>query len=411
VRQLRALGYQVTYVRNITDIDDKIIARAVENGESITSLTERFIKAMHEDSEALGVLAPDVEPKATTSMPDIISMVETLIEKGFAYASDNGDVYYDVSEFKSYGALSRESLEDQRAGARVEVNPHKQDPLDFVLWKAAKEGEPSWQSPWGQGRPGWHIECSAMSTCCLGNHFDIHGGGIDLKFPHHENEIAQSEAATGETFVNTWMHNGFVQINDEKMSKSLGNFFTVREVLKEFAPEVVRYFVLTSHYRSPLNYSTENLDLAHTALERFYTALRGITVVAGNVDVEYSARFNAAMNDDFNTPEALSILFDLTRELNREKEAAGDRVASLAYTLTSLATVLGILQDDPESFLKQAVGGDSGLSDDMIEALIVKRNEARASKNWAEADRVRDELLNNGIALEDTAGVTHWRRG
>ncbi len=410
VRQLRALGYEVTYVRNITDIDDKIIARAVENAESITSLTERFIKAMHEDAEALGVLPPDVEPRATASMPEIITMIETLVEKGFAYPSANGDVYYDVSEFKNYGALSRENLVDQRAGARVDVNPHKRDPLDFVLWKAAKEGEPSWDSPWGPGRPGWHIECSAMSTCCLGNHFDIHGGGIDLKFPHHENEIAQSEAATGETFVNVWMHNGFVQINDEKMSKSLGNFFTVREVLKEFSPEVVRYFILTSHYRSPLNYSTENLNLARSALERFYTALRGVTIIAKECDEAYSARFNAAMNDDFNTPEALSVLFDLTRELNREKEVGSDRVATLAYTLTSLAAVLGILQEMPEVFLKQGMGM-LGPDDGEIEALITRRNEARASKNWAEADRVRDELLNQGIVLEDRDGVTHWRRG
>ena len=411
VRHLRALGYDVTYVRNITDVDDKIIARAAENGESIESLTERFIEAMNEDAAALGVLSPDIEPKATTSMPEIISMVETLVEKGFAYASDNGDVYYDVSEFKTYGSLSRESLDDQQAGARVEVNTHKKDPLDFVLWKAAKEGEPSWSSPWGEGRPGWHIECSAMSTCCLGNHFDIHGGGADLKFPHHENEIAQSEAATGEKFVNTWMHNGFVQIDEEKMSKSLGNFFTVREVLKEYAPEVVRYFILTSHYRSPLNYSTENLNNARTALERFYTALRDVeSSDAEECLDDYEARFTAAMNDDFNTPEALSVLFDLARELNREKDAGGQQAAALASTLKQLAQVLGILQDHPESFLRQ--GSDaSGLSDEMIDDLIEKRNAARANKDWAEADRIRDELTNNGIVLEDSSGVTRWRRG
>ena len=410
VRHLRALGYEVKYVRNITDIDDKIIARAAENGETITALTERFIDAMHEDAKALGVLSPDVEPRATTSMDDIISMVETLIEKAHAYVSDNGDVYYDVRKFKPYGALSRESLEDQQAGARVEVNSHKRDPLDFVLWKSAKEGEPCWDSPWGKGRPGWHIECSAMSTCCLGNHFDIHGGGTDLKFPHHENEIAQSEAATGSKFVNTWMHNGFVQINDEKMSKSLGNFFTVREVLKEYAPEVVRYFILTSHYRSPLNYSEENLNNARVALERFYTALRDVCVVDTQPDEdEYFERFNAAMNDDFNTPEALSVLFDLTRELNREKESDSGAALKLAAQLKSLAAVLGILQDDPEAFLKQG-GSEGGLSDEQIDELITLRNAARANKDWAEADRVRDELQNNGIVLEDSSGVTRWRR-
>ena len=411
VRHLRALGYDVKYVRNITDVDDKIIARAAENGESIDALTERFIQAMHEDASALGVLPPDEEPKATTSMGNIIAMVETLIANGYAYASDNGDVYYEVRKFKAYGALSRESLEDQQAGARVEVNSHKRDPLDFVLWKAAKEGEPAWESPWGNGRPGWHIECSAMSTCCLGSHFDIHGGGADLKFPHHENEIAQSEAATGTKFVNTWMHNGFVQIDDEKMSKSLGNFFTVREVLKEYAPEVVRYFILTSHYRSPLNYSTDNLNHARTALERFYTALRDVAVPgSGEVDEAYAERFEAAMNDDFNTPEALSVLFDLVRELNREKEANSERLGGLAFTLKTLSSQLGILQDDPEAFLKQGAN-ESGLSDADIDALIVQRNEARASKNWAEADRIRDELVNNNIVLEDAAGVTRWRRG
>lgn len=411
VRHLRALGYDVKYVRNITDVDDKIIARAAENGESIDALTERFIQAMHEDASALGVLPPDEEPKATTSMGNIIAMVETLIANGYAYASDNGDVYYEVRKFKAYGALSRESLEDQQAGARVEVNSHKRDPLDFVLWKAAKKGEPAWESPWGNGRPGWHIECSAMSTCCLGSHFDIHGGGADLKFPHHENEIAQSEAATGTKFVNTWMHNGFVQIDDEKMSKSLGNFFTVREVLKEYAPEVVRYFILTSHYRSPLNYSTDNLNHARTALERFYTALRDVAVPgSGEVDEAYAERFEAAMNDDFNTPEALSVLFDLVRELNREKEANSERLGGLAFTLKTLSSQLGILQDDPEAFLKQGAN-ESGLSDADIDALIVQRNEARASKNWAEADRIRDELINNNIVLEDAAGVTRWRRG
>ncbi|TPW16930.1 MAG: cysteinyl-tRNA synthetase, partial [Halothiobacillaceae bacterium] len=355
VRYLREQGYRVTYVRNITDIDDKIINRAAENGEPMGALTERFIRAMHEDSAALGVLPPDIEPRATTSMAEIIAMIETLITKGYAYASSKGDVYYDVSRFERYGALARENLEDQRAGARVEVNDQKEDPLDFVLWKAAKPGEPSWSSPWGEGRPGWHIECSAMSIQSLGSHFDIHGGGSDLKFPHHENEIAQSEAATGCHFVNFWMHNGFVQINDEKMSKSLGNFFTVREVLKQYRAEVVRYFILSSHYRSPLNYSTDNLHHAQTALERFYTALRGVVLTAGNGDETYRQRFYVAMNDDFNTPEALSVLFDIARELNRAKESGDGRAADLAVTLKNLGGIIGILQDDAERFLKGGV--------------------------------------------------------
>ena len=408
-RYLRYSGYEVNYIRNITDIDDKIIARANENGESIGELTERFIAAMHEDAAALGVLPPSDEPRATRSMPDIISMVQTLVDKGAAYAADNGDVYYDVSTFASYGQLSGKKLEDLRAGERVAVDENKDDPLDFVLWKAAKPGEPSWDSPWGPGRPGWHIECSAMSTCCLGNHFDIHGGGQDLQFPHHENEIAQSEAATGEHFVNLWMHNGFVRIDDEKMSKSLGNFFTVREILKHYKGEEIRYFVLASHYRSPLNYSDQLLDSARAALNRLYTALRGINVSADVVTTEYSERFNKAMDDDFNTPEAIAVLFELANHVNRERESSPENAVKLASELKQLANVLGLLESDVESYL-QAGAGDADDAE-KIESLIAQRLTARAEKNWAEADRLRDELQAMSVVLEDKDGKTIWRRG
>ncbi len=414
-RYLRWRNYEVIYVRNVTDIDDKIIARAIENGEDMHVLTARFIKAMHEDAAALAVLPPDQEPLATEFMADIINMVQVLIDKGFAYRAPNNDVYYHVRKFDSYGKLAREILDDQRTGARVDVNPDKKDPRDFVLWKAAKDGEPAWDSPWGPGRPGWHIECSAMSTCCLGNHFDIHGGGMDLKFPHHENEIAQSEAATGERFVNVWMHNGFVQIDDEKMSKSLGNFFTIREVLKLYRPEVVRYFIISSHYRSPLNYATENLDLAASALERFYLALRDVEIsesTSAEPDSRFEARFINAMDDDFNTPEALSVLFDLVRELNRAKiENDKNKQQSLAKTLRQLAEPLGILQGDAETFLKGG-GGDAGaLSDADIDDLIAQRNTARNERNWAESDRIRDQLTAMGVTLEDGADGTSWRKG
>ncbi len=416
-RYLRWRDYDVTYVRNVTDVDDKIIARATENGEDMRVLTTRFIKAMHEDAEALGVLPPDQEPLATDYMDDIIRMVSTLIDKGFAYSAPNSDVYYHVRKFDAYGKLARETLDDQRAGARVDINSNKKDPLDFVLWKAAKEGEPAWDSPWGRGRPGWHIECSAMSTCCLGNHFDIHGGGMDLKFPHHENEIAQSEGATGEPFVNVWMHNGFVQIDDEKMSKSLGNFFTVREVLKQYRPEVIRYFIISSHYRSPLNYATENLELATGALERFYLALRDVDLSASSSlaeqDAHFSSRFIEAMNDDFNTPEALSVLFDLVRELNRAK-IVGDKnkQQSLAIMLRQLAEPLGILQGEPDAFLKgERRSGDGALSDADIDELVTQRNIARNTRNWAESDRIRDQLTEMGITLEDNASGTRWRKG
>lgn len=410
-RYLRFSGYDVTYVRNITDIDDKIIKRANENDESIERLTERFIEAMHEDAAALGVLPPDQEPKATTSMNQIVAMINTLVDKGFAYAADNGDVYYDVSRFEGYGKLSGKKIEDLRAGERVAVDEAKNDPLDFVLWKAAKPDEPSWESPWGQGRPGWHIECSAMSTDCLGDHFDIHGGGLDLQFPHHENEIAQSEGATGCQFVNYWIHNGFVQIKEEKMSKSLGNFFTLREVLKEYAPEVIRYFILASHYRSPLNYSDQNLNSAKAALERFYTALRGVDAAEVSDGGEYEQRFRNAMDDDFNTAESLAVLFEIANALNRAKsEEKPTLAAQLAGQLKYLAGVLGLLQDNAESFLKGGTNAE-GLGDAEIDALIDKRNSAKQEKNWAEADRIRDELQAQGIALEDGAGGTTWRRG
>ncbi len=409
-RYFRYLGYDLTYVRNITDIDDKIIQRANENNEQFSDLTERFIDAMHEDERALAVLPPDLEPRATQSMEDIIKMIQALLDNGLAYIGANGDVYYSVSKFSDYGQLSGKNLADLQAGERVEVDQSKQNPLDFVLWKMAKPGEPSWDSPWGAGRPGWHIECSAMSTGCLGNHFDIHGGGMDLQFPHHENEIAQSEGATGEHFVNVWMHNGFVRVNEEKMSKSLGNFFTVREVLKRYRPEIIRFFILSSHYRSPLNYSEEHLDEAATALTRFYTALRGIKANETEVDSQYKERFQQAMDDDFNTPEALAVLFEIARELNRIKEADPEKAVVLAGTLKNLADVLGILQDEPEQFLKGRGDVEGGLSETEIEVAIQKRLEAKKNKDWAMADQIRDKLKTQGVVLEDVPSGTNWRR-
>ena len=364
LRWLRARGYDVTYVRNITDIDDKIIRRAQENGEEFGALTARFIQAMNEDLAALGILPPTHEPRATEAMADMIAMIQTLLDKGYAYVGASGDVYYDVSRFDRYGQLANKKLEDLRSGARVEVEEAKDDPLDFVLWKAAKPGEPSWPSPWGAGRPGWHIECSAMSTRCLGEHFDIHGGGMDLKFPHHENEIAQSEAASGQRYVNLWMHNGFVQVNEEKMSKSLGNFFTVREVLQRYAPEVVRLFILASHYRGPLNYSDENLDHAKASLTRLYTALRGLPVLDAPVDEGWRARFGQAMDDDFNTPEALAVLFDLAREVNRLRTEDEAAAARWGPACGCWADGSGLLQADPETFLRggeEAGGGRVGV--------------------------------------------------
>jgi cysteinyl-tRNA synthetase len=410
-RYLRWLGYDVTYVRNITDIDDKIIARANERGEPFHALTERFIAAMHEDAAALGVQPPDQEPRATDHLPAIITMIERLIERGHAYVAANGDVYYDVASFPGYGRLSGKSIDDLQAGARVEPGEVKRDPLDFALWKAAKPGEPSWESPWGSGRPGWHIECSAMSTEALGDTFDIHGGGADLTFPHHENEIAQSEGATGHPFVRYWMHNGFVRINDEKMSKSLGNFFTVREILQRYRPEEVRYFILTSQYRSPLNYGDEQLDNARGALTRFYTALRGLDDTAPAEDTEYESRFHAAMRDDFNTPEALAAMFDLVREINRLRATDMAAAAALGATLRRLGDILGLLQDDAEHFLRgvsDAAG--EGLDDAAIDAMIARRLEAKRVKDWTTADAIRDELKQAGVVLEDTAGGTTWRR-
>jgi len=406
-RHLRASGYELTYVRNITDIDDKIIRRADENGEDIRVLTDRFIAAMHEDAAALGVLPPDLEPRATESMDQILAMIEALIDRGHAYVAGNGDVYYDVSSFPGYGRLASENLEDLRSGARVAVDETKDDPLDFALWKAAKPGEPAWESPWGDGRPGWHIECSAMSTCHLGDHFDIHGGGLDLKFPHHTNEIAQSEAATGCQFVNYWIHNGFVQVDEEKMSKSLGNFFTVRQVLEVYPAEELRLFILTSHYRSPLNYTEDNLDKARSALGRLYTALRGAPG-GGETLADEDERFQTSMDDDFNTPEALAVLFDLAREINRRREA-GEPAGLLGGVLRQVAQPLGLLQTDPDTFLR--AGNAEEISAAEVEKLLGERRAARANRDFARADSIRDELTARGIVLEDTSEGTLWRRG
>ncbi|WP_018987638.1 cysteine--tRNA ligase [Methylophilus methylotrophus] len=401
-RWFRASDYEVTYVRNITDIDDKIIKRANENNESIQSLTQRFITAMDEDSAKLGIIRPDIEPRATEHVQGMLDMISQLIAKGFAYQADNGDVFYKVRSFSDYGKLSGKSLDDLRAGERVDVDGHKQDPLDFVLWKSAKPGEPYWESPWGNGRPGWHIECSVMSAEHLGQHFDIHGGGQDLQFPHHENEIAQSEATHGCTMANYWMHNGFIRVDDEKMSKSLGNFFTIREVLEKYDPEVVRFFILRAHYRSPLNYSDKHLDDAKASLTRLYTALRGIEIADETIDwrLPQAAKFKAAMDDDFNTPEAIAVLFELANDLNKDKSAA------TATLLKQLAAIIGLLQRDPESFMQ----GETGNSDLDIESLINARIAAKTAKNYAEADRIRKELAEAGIILEDTPQGTTWRR-
>lgn len=425
VRWLRVSGYQVVYVRNITDIDDKIIKRALENGESIQSLTDRFVVYMNEDAQALGVLTPDHQPRATQHVDAMLQMIGRLETNGIAYVAANGDVCYSVRKFPGYGKLSGKSIEDLRAGERVEVAAGKRDPLDFVLWKHAKDGEPAdakWASPWGGGRPGWHIECSAMSSELLGPHFDIHGGGQDLQFPHHENEIAQSEGAHGGTFVNYWMHNGFVRVDDEKMSKSLGNFFTIREVLKKYDAEVVRFFILRAHYRSPLNYSDVHLDDAKQALTRLYTALKAVPpdAAAGAIDWNdpYAARFKAAMDDDFNTPQAIAVLFDLATEVNR------GRSVRVAAQLKGLAAVLGLLESDPVAYLQgnvvvglDGVGASgstgtplSGISESQINESIKARLDAKKAKNFAEADRIRDELKAAGIILEDRpGGVTDWR--
>ena len=410
-RWLRASGYAVNYVRNITDIDDKIIKRAAENNEPVTALTARFTQAMHEDAGALGVEKPVSEPRATAYVPDMVRMIEKLMDKGLAYRAANGDVYYDVRKFPGYGKLSGKSPDDLRAGERVEIGTDKHDPLDFALWKAAKPGEPEWDSPWGKGRPGWHIECSVMSERNLGSHFDIHGGGQDLQFPHHENEIAQSEGANGHIFVNYWMHNGFVRVDEQKMSKSLGNFFTVREILKKYDPEVVRFFILRTHYRSPLSYSDQHIDDARHALSRLYTALKDVDAakVKINWQESYAASFKEAMDDDFNTPEAVAVLFDLANEVNKT------RSPQQAGLLKALAGVLGLLQRNPQIYL-QSVPGEAvasaraPLNPARIEELITSRAEARKSNNFAESDRIRDELLKAGVVLEDTPHGTVWRR-
>ena len=421
-RWLRQHGYPLTYVRNITDIDDKIIARANENGETIGELTARFIAAMNEDSDALGVLRPDIEPKATEHIGQMIAMIEDLVANGKAYPAPNGDVYYAVREFAEYGQLSGKSLDDLRAGERVDVDANKRDPLDFVLWKAAKPGEPSWESPWGNGRPGWHIECSAMGGELFGQTFDIHGGGADLQFPHHENEIAQSCGAHGglcghdaphaagkriNSHVKYWLHNGFIRVDNEKMSKSLGNFFTIRDVLKKYAPEVVRFFILRAHYRSPLNYSDAHLDDAKNSLARLYNTLGNVQAAEFAVREDangYTRRFFAAMDDDFNTAEAMSVLFELANEANKTGSA------ELAGCLKALGGTLGLLQDDPQHFL-QSGGEEGGLSADEIEALIAQRKTARETKNWAESDRIRDLLAEHKILLKDGADGTTWTRG
>ncbi len=415
VRYLRSKGYDVNYVRNITDIDDKILNRANENGESFTSLTERFIDAMHEDEARLSVKKPDSEPRATAYIPEIISMISVLIEKGYAYAASNGDVYYSVSAFSTYGQLSKKNPEELLAGARIDVEDSKQDPRDFALWKSAKQGEVNWGSPWGEGRPGWHIECSAMSTCCLGDTFDIHGGGPDLPFPHHENEIAQSEGATGQKYVNYWMHAGAIRVNKEKMSKSLGNFFTIRDVLESYPAEVVRYFLVSSHYRSQVDYSEDSLKEAQSALSRLYTALRDVTVVEGedfDLGGEYQSRFDKAMDDDFNTPVALAVMFDLVKELNKSKSDNDGHAGRWAWLLCRLGEVLGILQLDSEVFLKSSGGfNEEAISEIDIEKLIAERIEARANKDWSGSDRIRDVLKEAGVILDDRKEGTVWRRG
>ncbi|PZP22604.1 cysteine--tRNA ligase [Pseudomonas kuykendallii] len=406
-RWLRHSGYELNYVRNITDIDDKIIRRAQENGESFEALTERMIAAMHEDEARLAVLRPDQEPRATGHIAGMHAMIQTLIDKGFAYAPGNGDVYYRVGKFVGYGKLSRKKIEDLRIGARIEVDESKQDPLDFVLWKGAKPGEPSWESPWGAGRPGWHIECSVMSTCCLGETFDIHGGGPDLVFPHHENEIAQSEAATGKLYAASWMHAGAVRVDGEKMSKSLGNFFTIREVLEKYHPEVVRYLLVSSHYRSPINYSEDSLKEARGALERFYHALKGLPQAEPAGGEAFVERFATAMNDDFNSPEACAVLFDMVREVNRLRDTDLPAAAGLAARLKELAKVLGVLQLEADAFLQAGAEGKVDAAE--VEALIAARLQARADKNWAESDRIRDQLGAMGVVLEDGKGGTTWR--
>lgn len=400
VRFLRFQGYDVTFVYNITDIDDKIINRAIEREVPIHELTATFIDAMHEDMQALTILPPDREPRATDHIPDIVQLIKRLIDKGYAYVSENGDVCYQVGKFADYGKLSHKDLEGLEAGARIDIVKEKRSPLDFVLWKMAKAGEPSWPSPWGEGRPGWHIECSAMAMEELGEQFDIHGGGLDLQFPHHENEIAQSEAATGKPFANYWLHVGMLQVNNEKMAKSAGNFFTIRDVLKKYHPEVIRYFLLSSHYRSSLNYSDENLQLAGKALARLYQSIKDIPLENHAANQQWLEQYKQAMNDDFNTPVALSVLFQLSHDVNKTKSP------ELAATLKFLAGTLGLLQEPPEAFLQSGLAEDSSVT---INKLIEERLQARAMKDWAKADAIRKMLLEQGIELEDGPSGTTWR--
>ncbi|KJZ12438.1 cysteinyl-tRNA synthetase [Marinomonas sp. S3726] len=408
-RHLRFSGFDLTYVRNITDVDDKIIKRAAENDETPESLTARMIEAQTQDELKLGNKLPDREPKATEFMQEIIDMISTLVDKGFAYQGSTGDVYFRTEKHADYGKLNNRKLDEMLAGARIDVESAKENPADFVLWKSAKEGEVHWQSPWGIGRPGWHIECSAMSTSCLGPHFDIHGGGPDLKFPHHENEIAQSECANGTDYVNYWMHCGAVRVNNEKMSKSLGNFFTVRDVLEKYNPEVVRFLMVSSQYRSPIDYSEQSLLEAKVGLERMYTSLQGQALAGEYLPSTYSERYQEAMDDDFNTPVAISVLFDLVRELNKAKAAEADNAPILAKELSVLAELLGLLLQDPEYFLKNSVVND-GISEEEIDALIAERIQARKDKNFARSDEIRDSLADQGITLLDTREGTSWTR-
>jgi len=416
-RYLRFSGFDVNYVRNITDVEDKIINRAHENNETTEELTERTIAYMHEDFDALNMARPNLEPRVTTHMAEIIAMIETLVVKKHAYIAGadaeitgKGDVLFDVSSYADYGKLSGQDLEQLQSGSRVEVDESKNSPLDFVLWKSAKPGEPSWSSPWGEGRPGWHIECSAMNAKELGDHFDIHGGGSDLQFPHHENEVAQSCCALDTPYVNYWMHTGMVQIDQEKMSKSLGNFFTIRDVLAKYDAETVRFFLTTGHYRSQLNYSTDNLSQARSSLERIYTALRDINVPEDFVldkQSTYVAQFSQAMDDDFNTPQAIAVLFEIAKELNVVKDEDTEQAIKLAATLKALGGVIGLLQLAPSAFL-QGQNDDDEVA--VIEALIIQRNQARVDKNWASADEARDKLNAMNIVLEDSAGKTTWRK-
>lgn len=411
VRYMRFSGYDVKYVRNITDVEDKIIKRAIENNETPEQLTERTIGYMHEDFDALNILRPDLEPRVTTHMAEIIEMIEALVEKKHAYVADSGDVLFDVSSFQDYGKLSGQNLEQLQAGSRVDIDQTKRNPLDFVLWKSAKPEEPSWESPWGAGRPGWHIECSAMNAKELGKHFDIHGGGSDLQFPHHENEVAQSCCALDTPYVNYWMHTGMVQVDQEKMSKSLGNFFTIRDVLSKYDAETTRFFLTTGHYRSQLNYSTENLEQARASVERIYTALRDVEIADDfelNREDQFVVDFCQAMDDDFNTPQALSVLFELAKSLNVAKQTDAVKACQLAGTLKLLGEVLGLFQLAPASFLQGSENDDEVA---VIEALIAQRNQARADKNWALADEARDKLTAMNIVLEDSAGKTTWRKG